>query len=109
MSTAAETALLATLLMSTPSNEQLTTPSRNTQVRVNQPKAVVGKVNPKMKTPTASSRTASARLTMATSMILPMKYDVAVAGVPRSRRNAPVSRSAAMLMPRLMNDVDRMP
>ena len=46
---------------------------------------------------------------MATSTILPTKYDDAVAGVPRSRRSAPVSRSAAMLMPRLMNDVDRMP
>ena len=46
---------------------------------------------------------------MATSMILPMKYDDAVAGVPRSRLRAPVSRSAAMLMPRLMKDVDRIP
>ena len=46
---------------------------------------------------------------MATSMIFPMKYDDAVAGVPRSRLKAPVSRSAAMLMPRLMNDVERIP
>ena len=46
---------------------------------------------------------------MATSAIFPTKYDVAVAGVPRSRRRAPVSRSAATLMPRLMKDVERIP
>ena len=107
--TAADTALLAKLLMKMPSSEQLTVPRTKTHASVNQPKASVGRRRSKTNTPTASRMTASARLTMATSTILPTKYDVAVVGVPRSRRSAPVSRSAAMLMPRLMNDVDRIP
>ena len=107
--TAADSALLARLLTKMPSSEQLTMPRTKTHVNVNHPKTSVGSRSPKTNTPTNSRMTASARLAMATSMILPMKYDDAVAGVPRSRRKAPVSRSAAMLMPRLTNDVDRIP
>ena len=107
--TAADTALLAKLLTKMPSSEQLTMPRMNTHASVNQPKTSVGSWSLKTSTPTNRRMTASARLAMATSMILPMKYDDAVAGVPRSRRSAPVSRSAAMLMPRLMKDVERIP
>ena len=84
-------------------------PRMNTQLSVNHPNRSVGRRSPKTSTPTNRRMLASARLAMATSMIFPMKYDEAVAGVPRSRLKAPVSRSAAMLMPRLMNDVERIP
>ena len=63
------------------------------------------KTNP----PAARRITASETLTTAPNAILPTTYNAAVVGVPRSRRKPPVSRSAAMLMPKLMNDVDRMP
>ncbi len=84
-------------------------PRMNTHVNVNHPNTSVGSWSRKTSTPTNRRMTASARLAMATSMIFPMKYDDAVAGVPRSRLKAPVSRSAAMPMPRLMNDVERIP
>ncbi len=109
VSTAAETALLAKLLMKMPNNEQLMMPRTKTHVSVNHSNAVVGRRRLKTTTPTDSRMMASARLTMATNMIFPTKYDVAVVGVPRSRLSEPVSRSAAMLMPRLMNDVERIP
>ena len=62
-----------------------------------------------MATPAASSTAASAAATTMAASALPAKYAAAGMGVPASRFSPPLSRSAAIPAPMLMNVADMMP